>query len=413
MDQKKDFDILFLGGLFPQEMLSEILRNSIGGVDNAANNLQWNLVSGLDKHLIKPISVVNSLYVGSYPRRYKKGLISTSDFAHSVGSKDVNVGFLNIPLVKHLSRALSVRPHLKKWVFNKSNRPKVVIAYALTSVFVDALCYIKKLCPQVVTVIVVPDLPQYMNTTTDVNLMYDLLVSLSVRHILKNVKKIDSFVLLTDHMADALCIRGKKYVVVEGIADAAHNDAIECRPTTSEINIVYTGTLNRKYGVVNLVEAFTRTINPKYRLVICGSGDSADVIANAAKKDSRILFRGQLPRPEIIKIQNSAYVLVNPRQNNEIFTKYSFPSKNLEYLSSGRPVIAYKLDGIPNEYDPFFHYVSDNTVDALSQKIVEVCSKPTIEINLVGEVARKWVLENKNTFVQTKKIIDMISSSTV
>ena len=38
---------------------------------------------------------------------------------------------------------------------------------------------------------------------------------------------------------------------------------------------------------------------------------------------------------------------VNPRQNNEEFTKYSFPSKTMEYLASGVPVVAYKLDGIP------------------------------------------------------------------
>ena len=50
---------------------------------------------------------------------------------------------------------------------------------------------------------------------------------------------------------------------------------------------------------------------------------------------------------------------VNPRPGAADFTRYSFPSKTLEYLDAGKPVLAYRNDGIPPEYDEHLLYISD------------------------------------------------------
>ena len=41
-------NILFLCGLFPPDRKQEILKNSRGVVQNAANNLQWSMVEGFE-----------------------------------------------------------------------------------------------------------------------------------------------------------------------------------------------------------------------------------------------------------------------------------------------------------------------------------------------------------------------------
>jgi len=64
-------DLLFLTGIFPKEKETEILENSKGNVQNAANVLQWNLINGLDECLGK-VSLLNAVFIGSYPKRYKK-----------------------------------------------------------------------------------------------------------------------------------------------------------------------------------------------------------------------------------------------------------------------------------------------------------------------------------------------------
>lgn len=103
-----------------------------------------------------------------------------------------------------------------------------------------------------------------------------------------------------------------------------------------------------------------------------------------------------------------ATVLVNPRQNNEEFTKYSFPSKTMEYLSSGIPVVAYKLDGIPDEYDQYIQYVADDSIESLKMKLVEVCEMTREERQELGNIGRNFVLTRKNSTIQVRKICEMI-----
>ena len=133
-------------------------------------------------------------------------------------------------------------------------------------------------------------------------------------------------------------------------------------------------------------------------------------IRTEVKKDNRIVYKGQLPRDEVLKLQKTATVLVNPRQNNEDFTKYSFPSKNLEYLSSGVPLVAYKLDGIPCEYANYIRFVEDNSDQSLADALIEICELTDEERKKIGKKAREFVLNEKNDKVQVKKVIDYLKS---
>ena len=172
--------------------------------------------------------------------------------------------------------------------------------------------------------------------------------------------------------------------------------------------VLYSGTLHRKFGVMRLVEAFSLIDDPQLRLVICGIGDSEEAIGLAARKDDRISFLGQLKRDEVLALQKRAAVLVNPRPGNEEFTKYSFPSKTMEYLASGVPVVAYRLAGIPEEYDGYLNYPENDSVDALARRIGEIAGLPAEERFAMGQKGRSFVLKNKNALVQTQRILELL-----
>lgn len=403
-----DLDMVFLGGLFPKATESEIISNSIGQIDNAANNLQWNLIKGFDANLKPPVRIINSLYIGSYPKKYKKPFINSYEFSHTDNSLDINVGFLNVVGLKHFSRFVTLRPFLRKWATSKSHKTKVVVAYALTSIFVELLCYVKKLNAEVITVIIVPDLPQYMDTSNKGNLLHHFFKAVSKNHIKRRTSKIDGFVLLTKYMIGDLGISDKETVVMEGVASPPLTSAGTSTLFNNNINIVYTGTLNARYGILHLIDAFKEIKNQDYRLILCGAGDAVSLVEDAVRIDNRIIYMGQLKYEDIVNIQNSATILVNPRQNNEEFTKYSFPSKIMEYLSRGKPVIAYKLDGMPDEYENFIHYVEDNSIESLKNKLIEVAEQPNEIRCAFGETGRNWVLQEKNAKTQAAKIIESI-----
>ena len=402
---KRTFDVLFLGGLFPKETEKEIIENSIGLVQNAANALQWNLVTGLDANLEYPVHIINALYIGSYPRRYKKLFIKGYSFSHISEAKDINVGFCNLSGLKVFSRERCIRPYLKKWALDGGTQ-KVVVAYAMTSVFVQALAYVKGLNSTIKTCLIVPDLPQYMDTGTAMRPIYSCLKSYDSNRLFRNMPNVDSYVLLTKQMSDFLQV--KKYVVVEGTASDIFKK-MGC-VTKLEKTIAYTGSLNKRYGVLDLVTAFQQIKDPDCRLVLCGAGDAEKQIKVAQSVDPRIQYRGLLTREEAIKLQREATVLVNPRKNTEEFAKYSFPSKNLEYLSSGTPMIAYRLDGIPSDYDAITYYVDDNTVESLKNTLIMVLSKSPEELHSFGTQAQEFVLREKSNVKQAEKILEMIEA---
>lgn len=400
---KYDLDVVFLGGLFPQEVKDEIYNNSIGSVQFAADALQWNLVEGFNKLHIRKFKIINSLYIGSYPKRYKKLRIKSYNFRNNENYDSVNVGFNNLAIYKMLSRKYSIRRELKAWA-SDGEENKVIIAYALTSVFLSNLLFLIKINPNIRTCIIVPDLPQYMNTNNKVSLAGRVFKCIDISNINRGMEKIEAFVLLTKQMNEF--IHAKNFVVVEGIAtDKITNRGIN---TQSKKMIFYAGTLNERYGIKKLIAAFMSIDDTEVELVICGDGDSRKHVEISEKKDKRIIYKGNVTPDEVAVLYKSATIIVNPRDNNEEFTKYSFPSKNLEALSSGKPLIGYKLDGIPDEYDEFIYYVDGQEVSDLAKCIQNVIYKSDQELNEFGLKAREFVLTEKNNFCQAKKIIEMM-----
>lgn len=219
---------------------------------------------------------------------------------------------------------------------------------------------------------------------------------------------VDKFVLLTDQMAQRLHI-SVPYTVVEGIApsDSAEVDESIAQRFKNEKYILYTGTLNYEFGIGTLLEAFALIPDNDLKLVICGFGEAEKAILES--KDPRLVYLGKVDRKQALALQRNATVLVNPRQNNQEFTKYSFPSKTMEYLAAGVPVVAYKLDGIPDEYDEYLHYVPDNSPEALAEVMSELLQKPENIRKELGRRAQRFVLEEKNYIAQTKRILELLS----
>lgn len=74
-------------------------------------------------------------------------------------------------------------------------------------------------------------------------------------------------------------------------------------------------------------------------------------------------------------------------------------------MLSGNPVVMYRLDGIPEEYHAYLNYVHDNSIGALRDEIVEICSLSNEEREKMGQTARKFLLKEKNEVKQADKIL--------
>lgn len=366
--------ILFIGGVFAKENEAEIISKTKTTVEYSANLFQKKLILGFIQNR-DDIHVISAPFIGSYPNAYRDMIFS--GFIEKQNDYEY-VKFNNIWGLRNLSRAHSLKKTVKSMMAGFAGEKVLVVVYSPHTPFLEAAVYAKKFNPFARACLVVPDLPQYMNLNTHRSALYNISKKFDVRKINSLVKKMDSFMLLTEPMKELLPIGDLPYFVAEGIVETQVN-GVNDEPKYESIvkTVVYAGKMNEKFGVKNLVDAFQQMNTPNVNLILCGAGDALAYIQAAGEEDNRIRCMGQLPQSEAMGWIEKADVLVNPRTDNEEYTKYSFPSKNIDYLLSGKPVVAYLLKGMPEIYRSFLFVPSDESSEALRDTLAEALNDST------------------------------------
>jgi glycosyltransferase involved in cell wall biosynthesis len=236
--------------------------------------------------------------------------------------------------------------------------------------------------------------------------LYRSLYNIYAMHKLVYFRKADAFILLTAQMTDEVGEK-KPWIVIEGFTDSSLTPCERPVSDKEEISIAYLGALNGKSGIMNLISAVNTMLDVRIAVDIYGGGNLADEIKK--EKNTRIRYHGILPLEKVMQVEREADFLINPRPSNEEFNKYSFPSKILEYMSSGTPVITTRLAGIPDEYEPYLFYIDDDSPERMAKCLREILASPKESVSLKAAAAQKFALREKNNTIQAKKIIGFIS----
>lgn len=217
------------------------------------------------------------------------------------------------------------------------------------------------------------------------------------------------YVVLTEAMNDYVNKSGKPHIVLEGHADIAMS---ECKPSIAakgEKRIcMYAGTLHEIYGIKRLVEGFRMAALPNTELHIFGTGDYLPELERIAAEDSRIFYGGMLLPSQIVEKEMGATLLVNPRPTDEEYVKYSFPSKTMEYMSTGTPLLTTMLPGLPKEYNPYVSFIREESAQGIAKALQEVLAHSDEELFAMGDRARDFVLQERNNVVQAGKVLAML-----
>ncbi|PWR07666.1 hypothetical protein DKT68_18280 [Micromonospora acroterricola] len=168
--------------------------------------------------------------------------------------------------------------------------------------------------------------------------------------------------------------------------------------------VVYAGGLTRAYGVDRLVEAFRGMDDPDLRLFLFGRGELEEWLRTQAESDPRIAAPELLDRGALVQRLARASVLVNPRPVDQSFVRYSFPSKLIEYLSTGVPVVTTRLPGIPPDYDPYLRFAESDTADGLREALLRVLAMPREEWATLGSAGAAFVRQTRGPAAQGQRI---------
>ncbi len=333
----------------------------------------------------------------------------TKKFWINLGSEcehDINykyIPFINIPVLRHMCVFLYTFFYVFFGGFKNKNDKVLICDVLSVSACLGALLASK--CNRMQSVALVTDIYDFLVTvhSSRIKIIIRKIAGLLNRTYIKSFNR---YILLTEAMNDLVNPKHKPYLVMEALCDSslAESKVNHIEKAYPKV-IMYAGGLHERYGLKMLVDAFKTIDDQNVELHLYGSGPYVETLIEATKKDRRIKYWGVINNEEILKAEYKATLLVNPRFTTEEFTKYSFPSKNMEYMVSGTPLLTTKLPGMPKEYYPYVFLFEEETIESYAQTIKSVLTNSDEYLVDFGMKAKNFVLKEKNNIIQTKRII--------
>jgi glycosyltransferase involved in cell wall biosynthesis len=314
-----------------------------------------------------------------------------------------------IPFVQYLWSLLVAFVYTSVWIIRNGRAEPLVVVCDVVEQFSHIGTWIACRLFGVKTVALITDLPWHLvGNSNKRNLVKSIATSLWTEIARPLVRRHDAYVLLTEHMNDVVNPKRRPFVVIEGLVDPG------CSFVPKKINdsscrvILYAGMLEKRFGIDLLIEAFNRIHCSDCELVIYGQGTYADFVTQASKINTKIRFYGSVPNEVVLQAESNATILVNPRSKEMEFAKYSFPSKVIEYMSTGTPVVMMALPGIPRGYLEHVFVFEEYNADCLARVLMKVLDLPDDERRKRGDRAQQFVYERVDYREQIQKVTYLV-----
>ncbi len=400
---------VFLSGLYPKDKEKELFEKSGGKLSFAANLHQWNIVNGLESNLKRSVNIINAYFLPAYPR-YRDWKIESYNWSHNSISKDVNIGFLNFRGVRYIAQSKGIYKELKAYLKRNSLEQIVVFVYTMSYAQMKAVHKLKKQGYKFHVSLIVPDVPSILAKYGTRKGIYSRISSwYNLKHIEQYTMAMDSFVLLSEPMCELVKVGERPYCIVDGMfSEGCDLKEAQMEGSKTVKTVVYTGSLHKEYGICDLLSAFQKIEKENYRLIIAGNGNAIDEVKKATEYDSRISYVGSLTHMQACALQREATVLVNPRSVVGIDAKYSFPSKTIEYMLSGKPVLMNRLPGMDKVYENYLFTPQKCGCEGFTDAIQYVCELSDAQRNEFAMKARQFIIDNKSNKKQMEVVLGMI-----
>lgn len=393
---------LWIGVGTSDERRKYILENGVKLLSGDVANDAW--LSGLSANNVF-CDTINSGRLPTYPT-FPEKRVKADEWKYENGAVGYSISYLNRPYINLLSKRRALVKQAKRWAIQNKDEDVTVFVYQMHTPFMAAAAEVKRVIPNAKIVQIVPDLPQYMDM--NMSTLKKVLKKLDWQSIKKFMRKTDKYVLYSKHMANFLKLRDGDWMVMEGAYDSSLMADDSVLQNDKTISIMYSGVIDLRYGIKELLDALN-LLDDNYELWFTGNGNAVDLIKSRAEVDKRIKYLGYLPtRLDLLNKQKEATMLISTRDPSEVASVYCFPSKIFEYMVSGNPVLSTRIDGIPEEY--FEYIIPLDALDAeyLATQIRSVANMSSSERYDFGNKAKLFVLNEKNTTIQTKKVLDFL-----
>ena len=243
------------------------------------------------------------------------------------------IPLINLPILKNLLSSFFIFFQILFKSYSSNSKDIIILDFLRFSINLPVVlaCKLRGLK----TLVIVTDLPGESvlkkNLKSKIRNFFIFLISY------------DFYVCVTAELNLVVNKKNRPSLVIESFANVKFKELVNViNEKYNDRVIIYAGGLYERYGIKILIEGFKMIQDSSLRLWFFGVGPYIDEIEKHSKTDDRVKYKGVIPNEELIHKLTKATLLINPRPSHENFTKYSFPSKNLEYMSIATRLVTTK-----------------------------------------------------------------------
>lgn len=386
--------VTLLGFTVPTSLLEWINQNDVN-LASQTHRFAWGLVSAL-RSAGCDVDLLSSAPVSDYPRNPR--LWWSGGKFESHGTRGRMIPFVNALGFKHLSRTISAFAIGTREI--RRHRPAWLLVHGVHSPFLWFGVWCQRWLG-VSTCVVLTDPPGVVLQSDGCGRR--VLKRLDIGLTKQALSRVSAVVVLAQPLADDFA-PNVRAMVMEGLFDeSAWTQVSTPDPSEHTFDITYAGGLSSEYGVKDLVDAVREWHDPRVRLHLFGRGPLEDWISQQAEGDGRISSAKLLPPEELAAVYARSDVLVQPRPEGQDFVAYSFPSKLIEYMASGTPVVSTRLSSIPEDYEGHVSWAASGAT-GIRHALMQVAVMDPARRHRMGTDAREFVLRTRTAAAQGRRL---------
>lgn len=148
--------------------------------------------------------------------------------------------------------------------------------------------------------------------------------------------------------------------------------------------ILFAGSLLRKYGIYQLIDAVNLLTDEDIKLIVCGHTQEQDFLTKIYN-NPKIKFLGSIEQEELANLEYNSLMCVNPRPLDDKIDSLSFPSKVIEYLNNAQLVLSTRNPLLERIFKTNIIWIDSLKPDEFSKTLKFALSKTKNEINVNKE----------------------------
>lgn len=397
----KDLALLYIGSFAPDQP-----KYHNAGSSTAGNLFQLNWLRALRRSSFPALDVLTYFPVASFPK-YPRLFVRGQKVELEDGQVVRSLPHLNFGALKILTLGIAAAWRTFWWGIRNRQKRRVVICYNLNAPPGLPIAWVCRLLRM-----------EWIPFLCDVNVPGEVVVDSFLKRIEFSMQKrliprADRLIVVNQALVHDFAPGHEAIRIEGGVREdlLRRFEAFEA-DTSKAFHIVFAGRLTELNGIDLLLEALSRTPREDLTVSIAGEGPWESKIRQAADRDPRIRFFGLISHEEVVELYRSASLLVNLRRTGGQNHRYVFPSKVVECLATGRPLLTTCTGHVREEYGDFVFTLESETPEALASAIEEIAAMSPQVREAKGKRAQDYVRCHKTWEGQARRFAAYLEGAT-